>query len=491
MNARFHSRFLVISLVVLSVLLPAGVSLATCFDIRRPSQIWYERARQMEARRGQSADSALFWYEQSFLLNPHNVEAALRRGNIFMIRSQWSPALDTYNRALLFNPRSRDLWAAKARVYWRRSLRGDRDTTAVCYDHALALKPNDAALWAEKGQMYLGFMAHLGRTKKEYEAALACYERATEFAPENAEFWEQKAGVFHELWKEKDAQQAYRQAMRFDSSRASHIYRMLIEYCDRVPGGKDALALFREAQATIPPVPWVWGDCATLLYNKTHRCDEALAMLDKAIALDSADYRWLNAKATLVERAGTVEDAAKAWDDAAKDPSTDLPNMAASLYTEAGLLQKAGRIAEAEPLLVRALRVDPSQDWIWRTLAKNRRQQNRSPLEQLATLDSGKAQLPKSSSRILYWSDKAQILEDMGNTREALATLDSILAESPSRIQAWQAKAWILISHKRYSEALIPVDGALRVNPHDYWSETTRAKLAKDLDSRVVSPAQK
>jgi predicted TPR repeat methyltransferase len=116
---------------------------------------------------------------------------------------------------------------------------------------------------------------------------------------------------------------------------------------------KDADTLYRRILAAAPDYADAVHFYGVMLHHRD-RSDEAIAMIERSIALDPTPNRFNNLGNALVER-GRLDEAIDAY-----RRSLDLDSTNADAYNNLGSLQKAqGRLEEAEAAYLRALEISP------------------------------------------------------------------------------------------------------------------------------------
>lgn len=133
----------------------------------------------------------------------------------------------------------------------------------------------------------------------------------------------------------------------------------------------DAETLYRRILEAVPDYADAVHFYGLMLHHRD-RSNDALAMMERSIALDPAAGRYNNLGNALVER-GRLEDAIDAY-----RRSIDLDPANADTYNNLGSLQRAqGRQAEAEAAYLKAIELDPEHMSALTNLGNLRSDQNR------------------------------------------------------------------------------------------------------------------
>ena len=116
---------------------------------------------------------------------------------------------------------------------------------------------------------------------------------------------------------------------------------------------KDAETLYRRVLDAAPDYPDAVHFYGVMLHHRD-RSDEAIALIERSIALDPAPGRYNNLGNALVER-GRLDEAIDAY-----RRSLNLDSTNADAYNNLGSLQKAqGRLEESEAAYLKALEIKP------------------------------------------------------------------------------------------------------------------------------------
>jgi Flp pilus assembly protein TadD len=167
------------------------------------------------------------------------------------------------------------------------------------------------------------------------------------------------------------------------------------------------------------------------------------------------------------------------------------------LCDQAVALHRQGNLAEAEPLYLQALALDPTAVTPLHLLGLIRYQQNRHP-EALSLIGEALKIDPDFPEAL---SNYGLVLKSLGRLEEALAALDKALAIKPGMVEGLNNRGIILSDLNRLEEALASYDKALEIRADfaESWSNRGlalqylgRLKEARDSLSRslMLDPAR-
>ncbi len=145
---------------------------------------------------------------------------------------------------------------------------------------------------------------------------------------------------------------------------------------------------------------------------------------------------------------------------------------------EALALHRAGRLAEAEPLYLKALAADRDSYPALYLMGLIRLQEGRAP-EALSYLDRAFT-LQDGTPEML--SNYGIALESVGRYPEALEALDRVVKLDASSGHAWSNRGALLAKLHRNEEALVDFDRALELDPANEDTWTNRGLILMVLD---------
>lgn len=225
---------------------------------------------------------------------------------------------------------------------------------------------------------------------------------------------------------------------------------------------EEAIAVCDRALAIDSSQPFVLNNRgAALLVLK--RLEEALSAYDHALQLHPSYVDAWNGKGNVLHELNRLDEALSAHDRALQlDPSY------ASTWTNKGnVLDDLKRPDEALSAYDRALQLDPSLAAAWCNKG--------FALHKLTRLDEALSAYDRALqldlSYALAWHNKGVLLHGLNRFDEALSACDRALHLDPSYAFAWQNKANVLQSLKRFEEAIAAYDRALAISANlaDAW----------------------
>jgi tetratricopeptide (TPR) repeat protein len=146
---------------------------------------------------------------------------------------------------------------------------------------------------------------------------------------------------------------------------------------------------------------------------------------------------------------------------------SDYPSHVGALNLLTITLMKMDRLAEAEPVIARAVKLDQSSDVSFYNygLILKRLGKPKQALEQFSRA------LRLNQSVADTWNNRGTALNDLSHYEAALADFDKAIALNPSDPAAYANKGRSLAGLQRYDEAIAAYDRALKLNPRlaDAW----------------------
>jgi tetratricopeptide (TPR) repeat protein len=307
---------------------------------------------------------ALLFFKRAIAINPADVHATIRLGNIFFTLGKYQEALETYERALTLDPMNAayELERAKALIALKRD---DRALEACA--RAQQLDPLNAEAYSVQGNLYL----ELGLD----ERALQCYEQAIERDPKNPCYYSRRGDALRWLGRDAEALAAYDQALRLKpASREAcaalfrakaHAYYNL----DRYPAALDFYSRTLDLEPDDADSYYYKGQ---VLYQ-LQRFEEALEAFNQALELKSESAPYHAHRGYTLYQLQRYEEALQALDNSLAIDSDD-----AVIYNaEGNILYTLGRYPEALEKYDRAIELVPEN--------KNYRENRTNALEKLPT----------------------------------------------------------------------------------------------------------
>lgn len=378
---------------------------------------------------------AIQTWDALLAIDKHNVAAWLRQGSVYDINlKRPEQALTVYDTAIAGESNAPQLWFAKGSLLVR--LRRDDESKAALEralatcDSLLAATQGDYALWTVRGSILSSLNKH--------QEAVAAYDRALAIKPDDTAILAAKAHSLDASGSAEEALLTYDQILASDPSdylaRTDKSRRLI-----RLGRFGEAIKVYDDWIALAPTAFWAWkGKADTLksvgdkeLYRThtssgaTRRYEEALEVLDHALALRS-DYApaW-DHRGELLAKLKRYEEALIAFDRGlALDPRWDL-----TLRHKGDVLKEMERYEEALVAYEQALSIEPDYAYSWR--------------------------------------DKAQVLEKLGRQYEALEAYNRMIKIDPRDEYVWKDKLDFLIRTNDLAGALAFCEQTIASNPSE------------------------
>jgi len=194
------------------------------------------------------------------------------------------------------------------------------------------------------------------------------------------------------------------------------------------------------------------------------RHGEAVELIDRALAQNSADARAHSNRGLALRELGRHDDALSSFDCAL----TIDPAHAGAWNNRGHALQSAGRNAEALHSYERALQLNPAFAEAW-----NNRGISQKALDQpQAALESYERALALKPEFAEAWNNRGVVLRDLRHDEEALACFERAVALAPGYADGWNNRGTALFALHRLDDALASYDRATALKPGyaEAWS---------------------
>ncbi|MBX7198251.1 MAG: tetratricopeptide repeat-containing glycosyltransferase family protein [Rhodospirillaceae bacterium] len=197
------------------------------------------------------------------------------------------------------------------------------------------------------------------------------------------------------------------------------------------------------------------------------RYDIAVAMADKAIAIESAIAAYHNTRGAGFERMGRPELAAASY----RRALAITPNDAA-LHATLGLLYgQQGKLAEAVAAFTQSLALAPDDKHVQYNLGFANEKLGRYD-DAIAAYQRTLALEPNSAEA---WMSLGKVLFAVNRLEESLTASDRALALKPGHADAWNNRGTALFQLDRPAEALESYDRAMSLSPANALNHVNRA----------------
>lgn len=297
-------------------------------------------------------DESLKQLDQLLKADPDNAMALGTKGQVFAAMGQREDAVKLLERALTIEPSF--TWAHEALGEVLRELNRYADALAA-FDAGLALNPKSARMLGLKGDVLLS----LGR----YDDAIVALDLAIGQAPDDPFALATKGQVLAAQEHRPEAvdllrkgiEQAKARAARGGSFTLTWAMFDLAENLRVLNRPDEALRAYDDLLAIQKDRVDALGGKGAVLFTQD-KYDEALALLDRSLALLPTYVFGQTMKSALLASAGELEQSAELGRKVTA--AADADNY--SLLVYGFVLRGLGRYAEAEPILLRAIEKDAS-----------------------------------------------------------------------------------------------------------------------------------
>ncbi|MER8000624.1 tetratricopeptide repeat protein [Streptomyces sp. NPDC095613] len=237
----------------------------------------------------------------------------------------------------------------------------------------------------------------------------------------------------------------------------------------QMSGGDVSAALddLRRADELAPDTPWVLREYGDAL-RRAGRAEEAAAVLDRAVALDPTEARFLASRAFVRQALGRT---GEALDDFGRALELDGEYLWA-LVRRSRLLRSLGEYERCFADLDRAAGVEPDNAWVASERGDAYRLTGR--YEDAERELTRALELSPGYTSVL--ASRGAVRHELGRGEEALADLDEALADAPDYVWALVHRAWVREELGDSPGASADLDRAVGLRPADVWVRSERAR---------------
>ncbi|MES2708458.1 MAG: tetratricopeptide repeat protein [Verrucomicrobiota bacterium] len=280
--------------------------------------------------------------------------------------------------------------------------------------------------------------------RADWEEVLKWSDRLTRLNPRQQLPWGYRGGALLALKRREEAETALRQAVALDAGYAWAARQLLGLELERGDSRASAATVAR-VRGRVPV------SSLAALYTGHGFADEALALCEEAVRLNSADAAGHETLGQALWKAGRRDEALEAWLQAVK--------LSPGRGWEAALSGKARETGKWEALLDRlrtwALEEPPSADALkaWASFAKE------EPARRLEALDEALRLMP---GQLEFADLKAETLAGMARYGEAEAVCRGVFPEGEAPPMLRRRLAWVLDRRGERRLAIREMEAALR-----------------------------
>ena len=167
-------------------------------------------------------DPALADFNKVIELNPNDPDAYIIRGDAYLGKGDFDPALADFNKAIELNPNDADAYIYRGNAYLEQS---NSEFALADFNKAIELNPNDADAYIIRGDAYL----EQGNPK----LALADFDKSIELDPENANAYIIRGKVYGKNGDLDPAIEDYKKAIELNSDDAEAYYNLGLVWMQR------------------------------------------------------------------------------------------------------------------------------------------------------------------------------------------------------------------------------------------------------------------
>ncbi len=386
-------------------------------------------------------------------------------------------ALAAYQRALVFNPNSSEIWTEQCRV---QSELGDQAAALATCDRALELNQ----IWGERSPAIAWLNRALVLTRQErFNEAISAYDRALELNPKDAATWTKQGQLLARLGNHADALAAYNQALKVSPNFALALvlrgaalnrlgsYAEAVTACDQAIGG--------DGRWGDLGVAYAWDQRGVALAG-SGRFEEAIASADRAIALKPDFAEAYSNRAVTLWR---MEDFAQALATVEKAVAIK-PDYSQGWFNKGRILRSMKQYEAAIAAYDQALKGDVNQNdkptladiWVNRSAAlwqMGQYEEARDSADRAVTID------PKSA---VGWYNRGVALLALKRPSEAIKSYQRATQLNAKDAFAWAGQGIALQQVQQYEAAIAALDKALQLNPDLPLVQQAREALLKQLE---------
>lgn len=234
-------------------------------------------------------------------------------------------ALQSYDKALQFDPKNADVWRYKAfalrslslsehdPIKYNESLKA-YDKAFELYDDLLRANPQDVNVWYYKGlalsdkadTLHDASVFNISGKEQDatryYEEAIQAYKNATAINPKYLTAWKNEGNVLYNLGRYNESIQAYEKAIEIDPKYGLALFGKGLALC-KLNKYDEAVQAYDSALESFPKNAAIWYNKGNALVHQG-LYDPALKCFDQAIKLNQSHAEAWHYKGVAFEKLG-------------------------------------------------------------------------------------------------------------------------------------------------------------------------------------------
>ena len=240
------------------------------------------------------SDAALADFERAIEIDPNNAHALALRGNLRVTRREWTQALADFDQSLALRPDFTSAYVARGHVYLEL---GALDKAIADFDRAIGINANVSNAFYYRGQSY--------RRKGDLDRAISDLSRAIALDPRNPVSYLSRGDIYSSKSDFGRAIADFDRALAIAPDNKTAQDRRQVALAAQAETARTGAAPAKPGTAPTPvqTMP-VNGSVEKLTVDATQlaaqrKYDDALALLDRALALDSKSVAALKMRVSI------------------------------------------------------------------------------------------------------------------------------------------------------------------------------------------------
>lgn len=252
-----------------------------------------------------SFDDATKCFNKVLDKNPANVEAWLKKGDIFAKSDRWGGAIQCYNEAVKHDPNREDVWISMANTYIDHEKFKD---ASKCLDEILKLNIWNTDAWYLQGIVF----SKIGR----WGAAVQCLNKALSINPSSIKAWKAKGDLLLNSNRNEEALNCYDGALKIQPKNPE-ILISKSKALKSTGNFNEALAILERTLTMQKENALAWYEIGDIL-QETGKAYKALKSFDKALEINPSLAEAYYKKGITLEKLRRYKEAARCYEEALK-----------------------------------------------------------------------------------------------------------------------------------------------------------------------------